>query len=564
MEKFNENEGVWRTIGGRRVFIRTGQSLSDAMRESGKFKTKSGKVKKENSSKEAKEENIDKEEYELFKKAMEKPDSIDPMTENSTDWEALEKKYKGRYEKENKKDFTKLVATDDTYKAVSDYENGAKDYEQTLKRFGGDKEKLDARFKEMGYTSPRKTEEGRKYRSSLTKLNDKSIEDGTYDLDTGKKVDFGNKGYNVSFEQSSDNYSDSEYFDKIEECRKLCDGKVYGGKFGGSPEISFYTEDKETAMKIMEKYNQHSIYDNSIGDVIENAKYNAETNKVNYKEPSKFDMRKYDVEVKHDKGKSTISVVASNEDSAKKMVMNSEKAPERAILGVKDKGSIINKTTSETMGDDYKEKLKQRQKEIDEWESKQQRNVNASYDSYDKDVRKSEDFIKEILTKNKKSTNETMNEAIRAKASKKTTAFKDDLPKKVEIKTQGTSNRKEVSENIQAHILDYYDSPDDFIRQMDVFDYMPTKWHAGKEIAKGGSYLVYNQDMSDFLDSLKINPKGKKFSDDKAFDMYTSLIGRESEKLYNRLQKNAYNKYMKEHPLSKMNFEDFLKMRKGD
>lgn len=65
MEKFNEGDGVWRTIGGRRVFIRTGQSLSDAMRESGKFKTKSGKVKKEDSSKEAKEENIDKEEKNL-------------------------------------------------------------------------------------------------------------------------------------------------------------------------------------------------------------------------------------------------------------------------------------------------------------------------------------------------------------------------------------------------------------------------------------------------------------------------------------------------------------------
>ena len=29
--------GVWRTISGRRVFIRDGQSLSDAMAESGKF-----------------------------------------------------------------------------------------------------------------------------------------------------------------------------------------------------------------------------------------------------------------------------------------------------------------------------------------------------------------------------------------------------------------------------------------------------------------------------------------------------------------------------------------------
>lgn len=39
-------------------------------------------------------------EYELYKRAKENPDSIDPMTENSTDWEALDKKYSGRYEKE--------------------------------------------------------------------------------------------------------------------------------------------------------------------------------------------------------------------------------------------------------------------------------------------------------------------------------------------------------------------------------------------------------------------------------------------------------------------------------
>lgn len=32
-----EAGGVWRTISGRKVFIRDGQSLSDAMRESGKF-----------------------------------------------------------------------------------------------------------------------------------------------------------------------------------------------------------------------------------------------------------------------------------------------------------------------------------------------------------------------------------------------------------------------------------------------------------------------------------------------------------------------------------------------
>ena len=39
-------EGVWRTIGGRRIFIKTGQSVSSAMKESGKFK-KATKTTKE-------------------------------------------------------------------------------------------------------------------------------------------------------------------------------------------------------------------------------------------------------------------------------------------------------------------------------------------------------------------------------------------------------------------------------------------------------------------------------------------------------------------------------------
>lgn len=171
-----------------------------------------------------------------------------------------------------------------------------------------------------------------------------------------------------------------------------------------------------------------------------------------------------------------------------------------------------------------------------------------------------------VATK-EKSTSDYMNEKIRSRGK---TKFEDDLPKKTEIKTQGTSNRKEVSENIQAHILEYYTkdytgediSPQEaFVRQMDAMG-APTKWKAGEEIARGGSYLIYNGDMADFLNDLKINPKGKTFSEDKAFDMYTSLVGRESAKLYTRIQRNAYNKYKKEHPLTQMSFEDFQKMNK--
>lgn len=102
MKKYDEDDGVWRTVGGRRIFIRTGQDLSSAMRKSGKFKFK----RKMSSDDKDKRES----EYNLYKRAVENPDSIDAMTENSTDWEALDKKYKGRYEKEqsgSKKDYEK-------------------------------------------------------------------------------------------------------------------------------------------------------------------------------------------------------------------------------------------------------------------------------------------------------------------------------------------------------------------------------------------------------------------------------------------------------------------------
>ena len=172
MAKYDDGDGVWRTVGGRRIFIKTGQSLPDAMKQSGKFVSAKGK------------KNIN---------------------------------------------------------------NG---------------------------------QLGKEYRDKLENLKGK--EDGTYNLDTGEKVEFNGVGYNVSFQQTTDNYTNKQYYDKITECREMCDGNVYGGVFGGVPEISFYTKDLDVAIKIMKKYNQHSIWDNSIGDVIMNEDYDEKANPTNY------------------------------------------------------------------------------------------------------------------------------------------------------------------------------------------------------------------------------------------------------------------------------------------
>ena len=57
-----EENGVWRTVGGRRIFIKEGQDLATAMKESGKFSKKQVENKRENNK-------IDKE-TEITRKAI--------------------------------------------------------------------------------------------------------------------------------------------------------------------------------------------------------------------------------------------------------------------------------------------------------------------------------------------------------------------------------------------------------------------------------------------------------------------------------------------------------------
>ena len=60
---------------------------------------------------------------------------------------------------------------------------------------------------------------------------------------------------------------------------KLNLGIFGAGKFGGEPEVSFHFKDLETAVKIMEKYNQVSIWDWKFQTEVKNQKY--ETGKGN-------------------------------------------------------------------------------------------------------------------------------------------------------------------------------------------------------------------------------------------------------------------------------------------
>lgn len=122
----NDIGGVWRTIGGRRVFIKDGQDLASAMKESGKFKSAKKFSKRE----------------EL------KKDIAHQVTE-------AEKNGNTAHAEIGKRELERLN-NEEKEQAVKDYENGKISADEVLNKFYGQEDKMKEAFEKMGYTAPTK------------------------------------------------------------------------------------------------------------------------------------------------------------------------------------------------------------------------------------------------------------------------------------------------------------------------------------------------------------------------------------------------------------------------
>lgn len=101
----------------------------------------------------------------------------------------------------------------------------------------------------------------RQHQEAVSRLSGPDYSDGTYDLGTMTPVEY-DSGFQVTFSQIGDNYSDTEYASKVNEFLAVSsDGKTLAGKFEGTPEISFHCNDRATAVRLAKKYNQISIWD---------------------------------------------------------------------------------------------------------------------------------------------------------------------------------------------------------------------------------------------------------------------------------------------------------------
>jgi hypothetical protein len=97
--------GVWRTVGGRRIFIKDGEDLSSAMKQSGKFKSAKNKQKDKMSDEERR-----KEQLEIIKKENPMTDEYHTGIRKIEDIKSPEEAFKTKIDKDEDyiyPDFTK-------------------------------------------------------------------------------------------------------------------------------------------------------------------------------------------------------------------------------------------------------------------------------------------------------------------------------------------------------------------------------------------------------------------------------------------------------------------------
>ena len=100
-----------------------------------------------------------------------------------------------------------------------------------------------------------------------------SQSNGTFDLTTGQSVHLEN-GYQVTFqERDAQEYSEKFYNFLTDALHGYTKSKVYLGVFDQQKELSFFVRDKAVALEIAREFNQHSIFDWDVLDIIENANY---------------------------------------------------------------------------------------------------------------------------------------------------------------------------------------------------------------------------------------------------------------------------------------------------
>lgn len=181
-KKYDDEDGVWRTIGGRRIFIKNGQDLASAMKESGKFKSASKGTAKKEMTEEEKEKAKGDKINETMDKRSEIIDKLDKETAELDNYD--------RYNLA----VSKLENTEGMRPTERQYWAGIKERYEKSQKANSDREELRNTEKEYGELSKKmqaddyyyKPEDDRKLKELRAKADSERARQG---IDTQEKYD---------------------------------------------------------------------------------------------------------------------------------------------------------------------------------------------------------------------------------------------------------------------------------------------------------------------------------------------------------------------------------------
>lgn len=102
---------------------------------------------------------------------------------------------------------------------------------------------------------------------------DRTIKDGTYDLNSMETVDF-SEGYQVTFQQRSSTEYTEPFYNALVDCiRNYTGSPVYVGVYEGQTELFFHTPDELTALDIAAEFHRDSYFDWEACDIVEHKYY---------------------------------------------------------------------------------------------------------------------------------------------------------------------------------------------------------------------------------------------------------------------------------------------------
>lgn len=545
-KKYDESEGVWRTIGGRRVFIRTGQSLSEAMRDSGKFKKasdiKRGTYQRENAY--IKKERIG----EPFQKVIDERREIDNIIREKTYDENSDSffespEYKKMINRRGELLEKEKKLTDEANEYEEEYLTrlyGAK-YKDHPKRYKGDISKLDGKHiaRESDY-SKRRIEDGKEIYETFRQMSDREMKEfAKAQPDAIKKMQEFTKDQklekardlSVQYDSVVDRYNkDKSFRDMLKnEHQKTMDfaRKDISGYLDDTEGIAkqFGIQDKDDLYNYMNK-NYYSI-DRDDFDKL----YSEEASKRYDKVDKEWvDLAKKMEDYYNENG--TTNWV----DEAKLNKLSKERD---SLLIYRDKDYYGSQFVE---GANTENKYKTGDRVI--YNGQEVKILHTNRDPR---------YGNEYLVRGDEGNVWVTDHILKPAKEKKMTDYEranfhneDDLKRY-------QSTKKDILDHYTEDYGYSGDSRKAFLRQMEAVNYENnTPYEMGRRLAEGGDYLIYNGDMKDYLNKKMGYPYA---DDDNAFDKYIDYMGKYHAEMYNEL----FEEYKREHKNSKLTKTDFKK-----